>query len=213
MKIAFLGTGGMTHALASKWAAKHSLFFGGRSLDKAKALTDEFGGAGGSMEDAAAFGDVIVLALHAGAALEVVAHLGNAVFAGKTVIDITNPIDITTFRSAISGGASVTDALAKAIPDAHLGKAFNMAHTSVWAAPDLNIDGRPYVTLYTADDEASDIIATLITDAGSEPLLLGNNAHAYQLEAAAGIVIKFLFSGRDGNTVFQFIQPEFRSVR
>lgn len=61
MKIAFIGYGSMAEALASKWVGKHSLFVGGRSVDKAKALANKLGaGVGfGSEAQAAAFAEVI----------------------------------------------------------------------------------------------------------------------------------------------------------
>jgi 8-hydroxy-5-deazaflavin:NADPH oxidoreductase len=213
MKIAFIGTGGMTNALASKWASKHSLFFGGRSPEKAYALATQFGGQSGTQAEALAWGDVIILAVPAQGVFDAVNALGgNAAFAGKIVVDITNPISIETFLSTQPGNTSVTEALEAMLPDAHLGKAFNMAHTSVWELPDMHFDGRQYVTLFSSCDTAADTLATLIADTGSEPHRIGDNRHAYQLEAAAAIVIKLLFSGRGGNTVLNLIQPEVKAV-
>jgi hypothetical protein len=64
-----------------------------------------------------------------------------------------------------------------------------MLHISVCKSPNLTIDGRPYATLYTADDAANDAIAQLITDIGSQSLRLGDNTRAYQLESAAAILV------------------------
>ena len=88
-----------------------------------------------------------------------------------------------------------------------------MAQVAVWEDPDMTYDGRRMVVLYTADDAADQVISDLIGDVGAEPLRLGSNAHAYQLEAAAAIVIKFLFAGRDPKTIFNFIQPEVKAIR
>ena len=89
-----------------------------------------------------------------------------------------------------------------------------MAQVAVWESPDMTFDGRRMVTLFTADTErASEAVATLIRDVGSEALRLGSNAHAYQLEAAAAIVITFLFAGRDPQTILNVIQPEVKPVR
>jgi predicted dinucleotide-binding enzyme len=107
----------------------------------------------------------------------------------------------------------LTQALADALPGAHIGKAFNMAQVDVWADPDMSYDGRQMVTLYTADEKADAVISELIADVGALPLRLGGNEHAYQLEAAAAIVIKFLFAGADTHTIFNFIRPEIKLVR
>ena len=214
MKIGFIGTGDMAKALSRKWHGKHQLFFGGRDPAKTAAFAQGFGGLSGSLSDAVAFGEVIVLSTPADAVLDAVDAAGQApAFAGKIVLDITNPISVETFLTTRESGGSLTEAIAERLPAALVGKAFNLAHTSVWDSDDMTFDGRRLVTLFTADDGAADAIAELIEDVGSEPLRLGGNEHAYQLEAAAAIVIKFLFSGRPSNTVFNFIQPEVKPVR
>ncbi|WP_299626553.1 NADPH-dependent F420 reductase [Pelagibius sp.] len=215
MKIGFIGSGAMAQALAEKWRGKHDLFFSGRNLEKAAQVAAGFGAKSGPAAEAAAFGEVVVLATRWEDALDAVAQAGgDAAFASKVVIDINNPVSVETFLTTRDDGRSLTQALAEALPGAELGKAFNMAQAAVWADPDMTYDGRTLVTLFTADSErASEVIAGLIRDVGSEPLRLGGNAHAYQLEAAAAIVIKFLFAGRDPHTVFNFIQPDVRAIR
>lgn len=138
---------------------------------------------------------------------------GAQAFAGKVVIDINNSISLETFLTTRDDGRSLTEAIAEALPGAHVGKAFNMAQVAVWEDPDMTYDGRQMVTLYTADEAADAVIAALIADVGAAPLRLGDNGHAYQLEAAAAMVIKFLFAGRDPHTIFNFIQPEAKSIR
>ena len=214
MKIGFVGHGSMARALAGKWQGKHELFFGGRNADRAAEVAGAFGGEAGTPAEAVAFAEVVVLATPADAVFDAVVQAGGAkAFAGKTVLDINNPVSLETFLTTRDDGSSLTEAIARALPDAHVGKAFNMAQARVWASPDMDFDGRALVTLFTADDAAVDTIAELIADTGSEPVRLGGNAHAYQLEAAAAIVIKFLFAGRAPETVLNFIQPEVKPVR
>lgn len=215
MKIGFIGSGSMAKALGGKWQGKHELFFSGRDLDKAATVAAEFGAQSGAGADAAAFGDVIVLATRWEDSLTAIEQAGGAqAFAGKVVIDINNPVSIETFLTTREDGRSLTQAIADALPGAQVGKAFNMAQAAVWQSPDMSFDGRTMVTLFTADgDRAETVISELIADVSSEPVKLGGNAHAYQLEAAAAIVIKFLFAGRDPMTVFNFIQPEVKPVR
>ncbi len=215
MKIGFIGSGSMAKALTAKWRGKHDLFVSGRTPAKAATVAAEFGAGSGTAAEAAAFGDVVVLATRNEDVFDAIDQAGGAVaFAGKIVIDINNPVSIETFVTTRTDGRSLTEAIQEALPGAAVVKAFNMAQAAVWADPDMTYDGRTMVTLYTADDDrASDAIAELIADVGSEPLKLGGNAHAYQLEAAAAIVIKFLFAGRDPHTIFNFIQPEAKPVR
>ncbi|MEM9063002.1 MAG: NAD(P)-binding domain-containing protein [Pseudomonadota bacterium] len=214
MKIGFVGAGGMARALAGKWAGKHEVMLSARTPEKAQGVADAVGGLAGTATEAVDFGDVVVLATRNEDVFDAIEQVGGApAFAGKIVLDINNPIDIQTFRTNRSDGKSLTEAIADKLPQAHLAKAFNMAQVAVWEDPDMSYDGRQMVTLYTADEAADEAIAGLIADVGAEPLRLGDNAQAYQLEAAAAIVIKFLFAGADSHTIFNFIRPETKPIR
>ena len=212
MKIGIVGAGGMAKALAGKWRRSHQVMLSGRDPEKTKQAAETVGAAAGTAAEATAFGDVVVLATRWQDVFSGIESAGGPeAFSGKVVIDINNPVDIETFRTTRTDGRSLTEAIADALPGAHVGKAFNMAQVAVWEDPDMTYDGRQMVVLFTADDGAADVIARLISDVGAEPLKLGGNAHAYQLEAAAAIVIKFLFAGRDPKTIFNFIQPEVKT--
>ncbi|MEM8915372.1 MAG: NAD(P)-binding domain-containing protein [Pseudomonadota bacterium] len=214
MKIGIIGAGGMAKALAGKWQSRHDVMLSGRDPEKTKNAAQSVNAEHGTASEAVAFGDIVVLATRWEDVFSgIEAAGGPSAFAGKTVIDINNPVSIETFLTTRTDGRSLTEAIAEALPDAQVGKAFNMAQVAVWEDPDMTYDGRQMVTLYTADEGADPVIAELIGDVGAEPLRLGNNAHAYQLEAAAAIVIKFLFAGRDPQTIFNFIQPDVKPVR
>jgi len=214
MKIGFVGAGGMAKALAGKWAGQHEVMLSGRRAGHAAAAAAALGVQAGTAAEAARFGDVIVLATRWEDVFDAIdASGGPGAFAGKIVIDINNPVSIETFVTTREDGRSLTQAIADALPGAHVGKAFNMAQVAVWEDAQMLYDGRQMVTLYTADAEADTAIAQLIADVGAEPLRLGDNRHAYQLEAAAAIVIKFLFAGADPHTIFNFIRPETKPIR
>ena len=214
MKIGFVGAGAMAKALAGKWAGKHEVMLSGRTPDKTRAAAESVGADTGTASEVVAFADVVVLATRWQDAFTAIdAAGGAAAFDGKTVIDINNPVSIENFLTTREDGRSLTQALSETLPGAHVGKAFNMAQAAVWEDPDMTYDGRQMVTLYTADDAADGTISDLIGDTGAEPLRLGGNEHAYQLEAAAAIVIKFLFAGADPHTIFNFIRPETKSIR
>ncbi|MEM1353137.1 MAG: NAD(P)-binding domain-containing protein [Pseudomonadota bacterium] len=214
MKIGFIGAGGMAQALAGKWLHAHDVMVSGRTPDKTQQTAAALGAKFGTAQEAVAFADVVVLATRWEDVFDAIEAAGGpAAFDGKTVIDINNPVSTETFLTTRDDGRSLTQAIADALPGAHVGKAFNMAQVAVWADPDMTYDGRQMVTFYTADAAADGTIAQLISDVGAEPLRLGDNAHAYQLEAAAAIVIKFLFAGGDPHTIFNFIRPETKPIR
>ncbi len=214
LKIGFVGAGGMAKALAGKWVHAHDIMLSGRDMHKTQKAAAAIGAKSDTAREAVAFADVVVLATRWEDVFTAIEAAGGpSAFDGKTVIDINNPVSVETFLTTRDDGRSLTEAIAETLPGAAVGKAFNMAQVAVWEDPDMTYDGRQMVTLYTADEAADAIIAQLISDVGAEPLRLGDNAHAYQLEAAAAIVIKFLFAGGDPHTIFNFIRPETKLVR
>ena len=214
MKVGFVGAGSMAQVLAGKWIGTHEVMLSGRSAEKTAATASALGTLSGTAAEVVQFADVVVLATRSEDVFDAIeASGGAAAFEGKTVIDINNPVDVETFLTTRTDGRSLTEAIADALPGAHVGKAFKMAQAAVWADPDMTYDGRQMVTLYTADDQADATLSQLIADVGAEPLRLGGNQHAYQLEGAAAIVIKFLFAGADPHTIFNFIRPETKPIR
>ena len=80
-----------------------------------------------------------------------------------------------------------------------------MAHTSVWENADKLHAGKPLNVLFTAHENAKQTLAELISSIGANSVYLSDNQHAYQLEAAAAIVIKFLFAGAPAETTLNLV--------
>lgn len=213
MKIAFIGYGNMAESLASRWAGQHRLFIGGRDAAKAERLAQKLGNdaRSGTASEAAAFGDIVVLATTFDAVFDAMTAAGGAAaFAGKVLLDINNPVDVKgDFLPKNYDGESLSEAIAARAPDARVVKAFNMSQASVWTMNPPLFDGRKLVVLYCGNDAAAKAqVATLIEAIGCEPFDLGDLKYARLLEPAAAIVIKLLLSGRDPHTVLNLIQPE-----
>ena len=218
MNIGFVGYGNMTRALASRWVGRHRVTIGGRDAGKAAALAGELGASAAA--DAAgvvAAGDVVVLATpHDQVFSAIDAAGGPGAFVGKVVVDINNPVSGIRqgdFVVATFEGKSLAEAIAARLPGAHVVKAFNMCQAKVWTMGPPVMDGRTLVTLIAGDDAgAKGAVAELVRDIGSEPLDIGDLRYARALEAAAGLVIKLLLSGRDPRTVLNLIQPEVKPI-
>ncbi len=93
MKIAIIGTGSLGSTLGKMWAEKdHMIMFGSRDPQKAKKLANSIGSgaSGGTYEEAARFGDVIVLAVPWSAAKESVKTAGD--LNGKILVDSTTTV-------------------------------------------------------------------------------------------------------------------------
>lgn len=94
----------------------------------------------GSFEDAAKFGDIVVIAVKGHAAVDVVTGAGITHLAGKTVIDTTNPIDET--KPPVNGvlnyfttDKSLLEILQEAAPEANFVKAFNSIGSHLMVNP------------------------------------------------------------------------------
>jgi 8-hydroxy-5-deazaflavin:NADPH oxidoreductase len=217
MKIGFIGYGSMAEALATKWVAKHSLFIGGRNVEKAENLAKKLGKnvEFGSEKEAATFSEIIVLATPHEAVFEAIdAAGGSDALTGKVLLDINNPVDISDdFLAKSYDGVSLSEEIAKAAPHAHVVKAFNMCQAKVWMMKPPVFDDRPLVVMYCGDNEqAKQQIAVLIEDVGCAAKDIGGLKYARLLEPAAAIVIKLLFSGHDPHTVLNLIQPEIKAI-
>jgi predicted dinucleotide-binding enzyme len=95
MKIAIIGAGNVGSTLGRAWAKKgHDLFFGARQPqdDKTRQLVASIGtkAQAGTIAQAAAFGEIVVLATPWQATEAAVRAAGD--LKGKTVIDCTNPL-------------------------------------------------------------------------------------------------------------------------
>ncbi|WP_298908596.1 hypothetical protein [uncultured Nostoc sp.] len=131
------------------------------------------------------------------------------------VLDINNPVEPSNgdYLTKSYHGVSLSEAIAAYSPKAKVVKTFNMCQAKVWQMQPPTFDGRLLVTLYCGDNaQAKRQVASLIEDVGSEPVDLGELKYARLVEAAAAIVIKLLFSGRDPYTVLNLIQPEIKPI-
>ncbi len=216
MKIAFIGYGSMAEALASKWVKKHSLFIGGRNLEKAENLAKKLGVnvEFGSESEAASFGEIVVLATRHEVVFEVIkAAGGNDALAGKVLLDINNPVELSDFLAKSYDGISLAEKIAEAVPNGNVVKAFNMCQAKVWQMNPPVFDNRPLVVMYCGDnDPAKQKVALLIEDVGCEAKDIGDLKYARLLESTAAIVIKLLFSGHEAYTVLNLIQPEVKAI-
>jgi predicted dinucleotide-binding enzyme len=191
MRIGMLGAGNMAEALGTQWAAAgHEVLVGARDTRRAAALAGRMGpGArSGSLSDAGAFGEAVLIAVRAGAAVDVLAGIGAGTGAlrGRTLIDCTNAVVPGRFMPA----AAMAERIAAAAPGAHVVKAFNLCHVDVWRMTPPVFDGTPLgVPLCGDDPGALAAVAGLVRDLGGTPLPGGALERAALLEATAAFAI------------------------
>ena len=157
-----------------------------RNPDKAAAAAD--GVTAGKFGDAVIAGDVVVLALPFPAYDEVVSVYADQL-AGKTVVDVSNPIDFTTFDLALpEGAASAAEYLAGKLPQSKIVKAFNTTFAATLATG-VN-DGAPTVVQLAGDDEdAKNAVKAFVEAAGLKTVDAGALKRAQYLEGYGALQI------------------------
>jgi 8-hydroxy-5-deazaflavin:NADPH oxidoreductase len=182
LKIATIGAGREGGALGTLFAKQgHPVMFSSRHPEELKNLV---AGAGptaraGTVEQAVAFGDVILLVVPYPAVEEIGKDYGKALAAKQLVIDVSNPIarrdgDAIVNWVAQQGGAGL--ATAKLLPGAHLVRGFNAIHFAQ-LPEDAHRAGEPVGVPIAGDDPNAIALATkLIKEIGFEPVLVGGVA-------------------------------------
>lgn len=181
--ITIIGAGNMARGIGARAVAGgHDVQILARDAAKASALAEELGGkaTGGTLGDPID-GDVVVLALYYDVAKDVVAEHADAL-TGKTVVDISNPIDTATFAGlVVPADSSAAQEIAQIVPDANVVKAFNTTFAGTLAAGE--VDGQPLDVAIAGDDNsAKQAVSELIESAGLRPLDVGPLANARWLE-------------------------------
>lgn len=177
MDVTIVGTGNMARGIGTRMLeGGHAVTLLGTSADKAKEVAGELGSevTAGAVGDPAA-GEVVVLAVPYDAAAE----LARA-YEGKIVVDITNPVDFSSFEPIPTDG-SAAEEIAAAAPGARVVKAFNT--TFAGTLVEGGVAGERLDVFIAGDDEAAKAtVAQLASDGGLHPIDVGPLRRARQLE-------------------------------
>ena len=178
MKVGILGSGAVAKALGEGFLKHgHAVMLGTREASKLRGWAGEHAGATvGSFSDAAAFGELLVLAVKGEAAADVLRLAGPAVN-GKVVMDPTNPIasappvnGVLKFFTSLD--ESLMERLQRAHPSARLVKAFNSVGNTKMVNPRYAA-GPPTMFICGNDAAAKKLVAGICEQFGWESLDLG----------------------------------------
>src|ERR1700731_2109716 len=138
MKISILGAGNVGGTLGLSWARKgHDVFFGvplpGDAGTQRLLTTIGSRARAGTVAEAAAAGDVIVLATPWPATRDAIQAAGN--LAGKVVVDCTNPLKEDFSGLALGYTTSGAEQVAEWATGAKVFKAFNQTGFNIMADP------------------------------------------------------------------------------
>ena len=158
------GTGEQGRGLAQRLArAGQSVMIGSRSADRAQSIAAEIGSgvAGGSNEDAARFGDIVIVAVPWDGHRELLEALAYDL-AGKIIVDCVNPLGFDkqgAFALSVDEGSAAQQA-ASVLPDSSVVAAFH--HISAVLLLDDNVSSIETDVLVLGDDrDATDAVQAL----------------------------------------------------
>jgi 8-hydroxy-5-deazaflavin:NADPH oxidoreductase len=185
MNVAIIGAGNVGRALATAFTRQgHVVTIASRDPEHAAAAAAATGARHAKTSaEAAAAGQLVVLAIPFAGAEELVSEIRDAV-AGKPVVDVTNRMSFGPNGPAIDNGESNAERLAAWLPNAHVVKAFNTLFASNQADPTAG--GAKLDGFVAGDDRAAkDIVLELVRSIGLNPVDVGPLARAQQLEQLA----------------------------
>jgi 8-hydroxy-5-deazaflavin:NADPH oxidoreductase len=177
-KIGIVGSGQVGGAIGAVWVkAGHEVMFSSRSIEHDKALAAKLGDGAraGTPREAAAFGEVVMIAVPYGSLPDVGKDLGELI-KGKVVIDTCNPIprrDGEIAEWARKQGAGL--ASAELLPGARLVRAFNAIGAGRMGSAHED-PGRIGMPIAGDDAQAIAVASRLIREIGYEPVLIGGLA-------------------------------------
>ena len=189
MKIGVIGSGRIGSTLGGLWAkAGHEVMFSDRDPEQAKRVAGEVGSRAraGSVQEAAAFGDAILIAVPY-MALPAIRDQVGAQLKGKVVIDPNNPVPARDGEMAVQAkekGAAVSTAAL--LPGAHTVRSFNSWGYATMAREANRPAPRMALPVAADDAQALKVGMQLVADAGFDPVNAGSLAasKAYDLGSA-----------------------------
>jgi predicted dinucleotide-binding enzyme len=188
-KVGIIGSGIVGQTLANGFI-KHGyeVTIGTNTPAKREELTSKTNGQArvGSFEDAARFGDIVVLTTKGSAAEAALRAAGIDNLRGKTVIDTTNPIaDAPPVNGVLqyftSPNESLMERLQRLAPEARLVKSFSCVGNAFMVNPDFN-GGRPTMFICGNDDGAKDEVRRILDRFGFDVEDMGKVESARAIE-------------------------------
>jgi predicted dinucleotide-binding enzyme len=177
MNIGIIGSGRIGGTLGKIWTGKaHRVFFSSRNPDSLNDLIHECGvnARGGKVSEAVEFGELILFAPPYKNFVEAI-ELGGGpdAFAGKIVIDATNPFGVENTDLEPAKGETGNDRIREAMPDARIVKAINSVYYQYIGQGKSPVPGPVAATVCGDDEKAKSIVMSLLREASLEPVDLG----------------------------------------
>ncbi|MBK0083261.1 NADPH-dependent F420 reductase [Lactococcus sp. S64] len=154
-----------------------------------KAIGDSFSSSGNkvnyilSNSSKTELGEIVVLAVPYVAIAGIIQEYSTDL-QGKIIIDITNPVDFTTFDSLlVPSDTSAAALIAKQLPNSMIVKAFNTTFSDTLATKKVANEHQTTVLLASDSQEAKETIIKSLENSGLSLLDAGSLKRARELEA------------------------------
>lgn len=202
MKVLVIGAGNMGSGFVKQLAAAgHTVSVTARDPAKAAAVAAPYANATAVPAFGAAEGqDVVILATGYGDAVSALQSVGS--LQGKVVVDITNPLTADYMGLTLGHSTSAAEEIAKAVPGAHLVKAFNTVLAQVLGQGSRLGDGSKVTVFYAGDSDAAKAsVKELAESLGFATADAGGLKNARYLEPLAGLNIYFAYGAGRGTAI------------
>ena len=185
MRIGIIGSGDVGKSLARGFVGRgDEVMIGSRSPEKLASFGKQYGAKTGTFQETAKFGEMIAIAT-LGTGTEEALQLAGDNFAGKVVIDATNPLRFAPGvppMLSISGDDSLGEQVQSWLPSARVVKAFNTVGNALFVKPQLP-GGPPDMFICGNDAEAKERVTELCRDWGWGVIDIGPISGSRYLEA------------------------------
>lgn len=213
MKIGILGTGDVGRVLGKGFIqAGHEVKIGSRSPQNERVMSwlKDVGSeraSAGTFEEAAAFGEVLVLATLWAGTENALQLAGPQNTAGKVVLDATNPLVFTATGPALERGHTDSggEQVQRWLPEARVVKAFNIVGNPHMVQPAFP-GGPPDMFIAGNDAEAKQVVSGLCAALGWSTIDLGGIEASRYLEPLAMIWITHFMRTRSGDHAFKLLR-------
>ena len=195
MKIGVIGSGRIGSTIGGLWVkAGHEVMFSDRDPEQVKRAIDGLGprARAGSTHEAAAFGDVVLIAVPY-AALPAIRDEVGIRLRGKVVIDPNNPVPARDGDMAVAAkekGAGVSSAAL--LPGVKIVRSFNSWGYATMAREANRPAPRMALPVAADDAEALKVGMQLVSDAGFDPVNAGSLAASKAYDLGSSVSGKIL---------------------
>jgi len=163
----------------------------------------------GSTEEAAKFGDIVIIATSWSGTHNAINQAGKENFKGKLIIDVTNPLDFSQGgppKFAATPGNSGGEQIQKLLPDSKVVKAFNTINAYVMINPKLE-EGEPDFFYAGNAEDAKKQVVEIAKQLGWKSFVdFGDIPASYWLESLTMVWIHYAFKNNSFAHAFKLLK-------